>query len=108
MIAPAAQHRVLFRKEDKRHIVFSANRVVIAGIVFLALAMCGSILLVATKLFGPLTGAITALLVGSAFITLWLVLPLRRRARLSGGRPPSSPTPAGRSAARSELRAERR
>ena len=39
MIAPAAQHRFLFRHDDKRHIVFTSNRIVIAGLVFLALAM---------------------------------------------------------------------
>ena len=51
-IAPAAYHRVLFRSDDKRHVVFVANRVVIVGLVFLALAMCGALLLVTTKLFG--------------------------------------------------------
>jgi hypothetical protein len=91
MIAPAAQHRVLFRQEDKRHIVFVANRVVIAGMVFLALAMSGSILLVATKLFGALTGAVTAGVLGTAFALLWFVLPLWRRARLRQGAPPSAP-----------------
>src|SRR5579862_5312573 len=50
-IAPSSQHRFLFRHDDKHHIVFSSNRVVIAGLAFLALAMCGSLLLVTTKLF---------------------------------------------------------
>ena len=30
-IAPAAYHRVLFRSDDKRHVVFFANRVVLVG-----------------------------------------------------------------------------
>src|SRR5438309_3837125 len=47
-IAPSAQHRLLFRREDKQYIVFSANRMMLAGLIFLALAMCGSVLLVAT------------------------------------------------------------
>ncbi len=35
MIAPSAEHRFLFRHDDKQHLVFISNRVVIAGLVFL-------------------------------------------------------------------------
>src|SRR6185437_16518908 len=59
-LAPAASHRLLFRADDKRHVVFLANRLSIAGLVFLALAMCGSLLLVTTKLFGATPGVVTA------------------------------------------------
>ncbi|MEA2334257.1 MAG: hypothetical protein QOG40_747 [Solirubrobacteraceae bacterium] len=79
-IAPAAYHRVLFRSDDKRHVVFLANRMVIVGLVFLALAMCGALLLVTTKLFGATAGAITSALVAGAFVLLWFVAPLLRRA----------------------------
>src|SRR5439155_23001256 len=34
-IGPSAQHRCLFRHSDKRHLVFAANRMVIAGLFFL-------------------------------------------------------------------------
>lgn len=81
-LAPAAQHRFLFRHDDKRHLVFESNRIVIAGLAFLALAMCGALLLVATKLFGPSVGAITIVLGALPFLLLWFLLPLRRRARL--------------------------
>ncbi len=77
-IAPSAQHRILFRHDDKRHVVFSANRVVIAGLAFLALAMCGCLLLVATKLFGIPAGVLTASLGALPFVALWFVIPLRR------------------------------
>ena len=79
-IAPAAYHRVLFRSDDKRHVVFVANRIVIVGLVFLALAMCGALLLVTTKLFGATAGAITSVLVAVPFVLLWFVAPLLRRA----------------------------
>ncbi len=81
-IAPSAQHRFLFRHDDKRHLVFASNRIVIAGLAFLALAMCGALLLVATKLFGPTVGAITVILGALPLLLLWFLLPLRRRARL--------------------------
>jgi uncharacterized protein DUF6328 len=81
-IAPAAEHRWLFRQDDKRHLVFMSNRVVIAGLAFLALAMCGCLLLVTTKLFGAGTGALTAGLASIPFLALWFVIPIRRAARL--------------------------
>src|SRR5580700_6627717 len=40
-IAPSARHRFLFRYYDKERLVFVANGLVIAGLGFLALAMCG-------------------------------------------------------------------
>jgi anti-anti-sigma factor len=79
-IAPAAYHRVLFRSDDKRHVVFIANRIVLVGLVFLALAMCGALLLVTTKLFGATVGTITAALVAVPFVLTWFVAPLLRRA----------------------------
>ena len=94
-IAPAAYHRVLFRSDDKRHVVFIANRVVIVGLVFLALAMCGALLLVTTKLFGATAGAITAALVAVPFALLWFVAPLLRRAEHD-----TSSSPAGEDADR--------
>jgi hypothetical protein len=81
-IAPSAQHRFLFRHDDKHHLVFVSNRIVVAGLASLALAMCGAMLLVATKLFGPLVGAITVTFGALPFLLLWFLLPLRRRARL--------------------------
>ncbi len=79
-IAPAAYHRVLFRSDDKRHVVFVANRVVLAGLVFLALAMCGALLLVTTKLFGATAGAIAAGAMAVPFTVVWFIAPLLRRA----------------------------
>jgi hypothetical protein len=81
-IAPSAQHRLLFRHDDKHHIVFSSNRVVIAGLVFLALAMCGSLLLVTTKLFGVTAGVLAASIGAVPFLLLWFAAPLRRLHRL--------------------------
>jgi hypothetical protein len=85
-IAPSAQHRFLFRHDDKRRIVFVSNRVVIAGLGFLALAMCGCVLLVTSKLFGVLAGVLTVIFVAAPFATLWFAMPLRRRHELSARR----------------------
>ena len=81
-LAPSAQHRFLFRHDDKDNIVRVSNRIVIAGLGFLALAMCGCLLLVATYLFGPVVGAITLAVGALPFLVMWFAMPLRRRAQL--------------------------
>src|SRR5581483_1760882 len=85
-IAPSAQHRFLFRHDDKRRLVFVSNRVVIAGLGFLALAMCGCLLLVASKLFGTLAGVLTVIVAALPFGTMWFAVPLRRRRTLAARR----------------------
>ncbi len=89
MIAPSAQHRFLFRHDDKRHIVFLSNEIVIVGLALLALAMCGCLLLVATTLFGVLAGVLTVALAALPFATLWFAVPLLRRRKLERGSQPS-------------------
>jgi hypothetical protein len=93
-IAPSAQHRFLFRHDDKRYVVFNSNRVVIAGLAFLALAMCGCLLLVTTKLFGIPAGVLTAAVAALPFVFLWFAIPLRRLHMLEARRHESNP-PAG-------------
>jgi hypothetical protein len=96
LIAPTAQHRILFRIEDKEHIVFLGNKLAIAGLVCLTLAMAGALLLVTTKLFGTSVGLITVVLAAVPFLTLWFVMPLRRRRALSRRqKKPSAPNPGG-------------
>jgi Family of unknown function (DUF6328) len=85
-IAPSAEHRFLFRHDDKQYLVFSSNRVVIAGLGFLALAMCGCLLLVTTKLFGVAVGVVTAAAGTVPFAVLWFAVPLRRLRMLGGHR----------------------
>jgi hypothetical protein len=81
-IAPSAQHRFLFRHDDKPHLVLFSNRIVRAGLACLAMAMCGSLLLVATKLFGVGAGVLAAALGALAFGGLWFAIPLQRRRAL--------------------------
>jgi hypothetical protein len=107
MLAPAAHHRILFRCDDKRNIVFTANRLTITGLGCLALAMCGSLLLVATKLFGVTTGLLTVALAAIFFLVTWFALPLVRKARLNSARPPSRKRTAEHRIAATELRVRR-
>src|SRR3954453_1196005 len=67
LIAPGAQHRVLFRCNDKEHIVRVANRYAIAGLLCVALAMVGALLFFAeVVLRSPAAGAIAAIAAAGA------------------------------------------
>ncbi len=94
LIAPSAYHRILFRYEDKQHLVFLSNRLSIVGLGFLAVAMAFALLFVTTKLFGAAVGVLTMVGAAVVFGTMWFALPLARRRALQAGRiPPSSPIP---------------
>jgi hypothetical protein len=79
LIAPAAFHRVVYRRRLKRHLVQVASRLALAGLVLLLLAVISALLLT----LDVVTGMGPALfLVGGAlawFLTWWFVLPLWSR-----------------------------
>lgn len=83
LIAPSAYHRMLFRAQEKQHLIFTANGFAIAGLAFLALAMTGAILLVTDVIFGSTATWITAAAALVVYVTLWYALPLKRR--VTGG-----------------------
>ena len=80
-IAPTAYHRLNFRRRDKRHIVETASRFAIVGLIALALAMLGAVITVTDFLFGVGTVLVTGGAVLLLFATLWFLLPLLRRRR---------------------------
>ena len=82
LIAPSAYHRIEFRQDDKKHIVFLANRFAIVGFGFLALAMTGAVLLVTSFLYSDTTATVASALAGLTFALLWYAAPLARRAKL--------------------------
>jgi hypothetical protein len=88
LISPTAYHRLTFRYQQKRRLVFYANRFSIAGLVFLALAMTGAIMLVTDVLFGTAATIVVSGLAALAFSLFWFALPLQRRFRLSAGQEP--------------------
>jgi Family of unknown function (DUF6328) len=78
LIAPTVRHRVAFRHDDKAHLVMASNRLSIAGLAALALAMTGAILLVTNVVFGTLAATLATLVVAGAFATIWYWFPVRR------------------------------
>jgi Family of unknown function (DUF6328) len=83
LIAPSAYHRITFRLQQKRELVFLANRFTIVGLSFLALAMTGAIVLITDVLFGGVATVVTGVSAAAMFVALWYVLPLRRRLSLT-------------------------
>jgi Family of unknown function (DUF6328) len=88
LISPSAYHRVTFRYQQKRKLIFYANQFSIAGLVFLALAMTGAITLVTDYLFGTTATVVTTSLSILAFGFFWFGMPLRRRLSLQAGQEP--------------------
>jgi Family of unknown function (DUF6328) len=81
LISPTAYHRMTFRRQQKKHLVFVANRLAIAGTAMLALAMTGAIMLITDVLFGATATIVFSAAALTMFVVLWGLLPLRRRLR---------------------------
>jgi hypothetical protein len=85
-IAPSAVHRLRFHQHERAYVIESANKLLIAGLCFLGLAILSAVLLITDFLYdGPrvvlYVGALALLLV-----FLWFVRPLYRAVRgLSSG-----------------------
>jgi hypothetical protein len=79
LIAPTAYHRILFRRNDKEHLVQVANRMTLLGLTFVAISMVGALLFVTDLMFGGMTGAVTAVVAALGCALLWCVFPLLRR-----------------------------
>jgi hypothetical protein len=79
LIAPSATHRLRFHKSDRAYIIESASRYMIAGLVFLAIAIVLALAMITDYLYdGWITWAapivLTLIVAG-----IWFVRPLLRR-----------------------------
>jgi hypothetical protein len=78
LIAPSSAHRLRFHKGERVWIVESANRLMIAGLGFLALALGGSVLLITDLLYDGARVWIYTTAVVLCIVGLWFVRPLSR------------------------------
>ncbi len=85
MITPVAVHRMTFRERVKDELVATTNRLALAGMAALLLAMVGSVLLVTDWVAGPWPAAACSTLTFALFGGLWVALPLKRRLRGARG-----------------------
>lgn len=77
--APAAWHRMLFREGRRYEILARGNRIVLAGLACLALAMTVTVALIAKVVFGWIAMLVTAVGVGAVFAGFWFIAPRRLR-----------------------------
>jgi phosphoglycerol transferase MdoB-like AlkP superfamily enzyme len=85
-IAPTAYHRLRWRDYDKEHMLLTANRLSIAGTVFLALSIGGAVYLIGDFMFGAGVASITAAAITALLAWFWFGLPLVRKLRDGSGR----------------------
>ena len=85
LIAPTAQHRILFRKHDKENLLQRSSRSAIAGTFVLAVAIVGAVLLVVDVLFDRTQAWLTAGAVGALRAWWWFLPRLVQRARAGKG-----------------------
>jgi hypothetical protein len=86
LVAPTAQHRILFRARNKERLLFHANELLLAGTVFLAISMVTSVYVVSDIVIGGVTASLITAFLAALFITLWYIVPLRERLRTARGR----------------------
>ena len=76
LIAPSAWHRIRFRQQDKERILQASNKMSIAGLGFLALAMTGEVMLIADFIYSPTLTIVSGVAAAIVYGLLWYVLPL--------------------------------
>ncbi|MBP2471627.1 hypothetical protein JOF53_000499 [Crossiella equi] len=81
LTAPAAWHRVLFRKGQRERIIVSAHRFTLWGLVFLGLALTGAVLVLGEVIIGGWFAVLVGAVAFLGFGVLWFVVPLRHRVR---------------------------
>jgi membrane protein CcdC involved in cytochrome C biogenesis len=81
LVAPAAQHRILFRARHKKALLKRANAFAIVGMGMLAISIAVCVLLVVDYLFRLRVASATAAVIAVVLAALWLVQPLLYRGR---------------------------
>jgi Family of unknown function (DUF6328) len=78
LIAPSAAHRVLFHQSQRTWLIESANRLMLAGLGFLAIAIGAAFLLITDVLFEGARVWVYSVAVWVTIVALWFARPLRR------------------------------
>jgi Family of unknown function (DUF6328) len=84
LIAPSAMHRLRFHKRDRAYLIESANRFLIAGLVFLGIAIVLAVTLISDYLYDGVVVWLAPLAIGVAVAGIWFARPLARGDRSSG------------------------
>jgi amino acid transporter len=79
MMTVSSFHRLRFRQGDKERILRASNRLILAGIACLGVGMVSVSWMISEILFTQRIANIIGVIAGLLVISLWFVLPLRRR-----------------------------
>src|SRR5450755_1254386 len=79
LLAPVAYHRLVFRRNQKEHLIRAANVLAICGLVTVSLAICAAVLLVTGFVDHGLPAVLVTAFTVCVFSGLWFALPLARR-----------------------------
>jgi hypothetical protein len=79
LIAPSAYHRLNFRRHSKEQMLHDSNRMAILGTAFVAVGIACAIFLIADVVYGPTAALVATAATLAVYVTLWYVIPLRRR-----------------------------
>ena len=80
LIAPAAQHRVLFRQHDKEILLRRSSRSAFAGLMVLIISITASLLLVLDFFIGRWQAWTTSGLIFAGLVWWWAIVPFWHRA----------------------------
>jgi cation transport ATPase len=79
LVAPSAYHRIAFQEHEKERIIRMGTRQFVCGIVALAVAMTGAVLLVTDFLFQAATTIVVVVCVAAVFARRWFGIGLWRK-----------------------------
>lgn len=77
LIAPSMHHRILFRTDNKKKVLFASHYFAMAGLAVLGIAITGAVLLVTHFVFGPATAIVTSILCAGTMLVVWVAIPVR-------------------------------
>jgi hypothetical protein len=81
LLGPVAYHRIVFRRHLKQPLIKTANKLAIAGLTAVALAITVAVILVTSFVEGNTSAIIVGIFMGCLLAVLWFVVPLIRRQR---------------------------
>ncbi|HKB30916.1 MAG TPA: DUF6328 family protein [Streptosporangiaceae bacterium] len=79
LLGPVAYHRLVFRRNQKEHLVRAANTMAICGLAAVGLSISSAVLLVISYVARGLPAILITVFVVGMFGGLWFAFPLARR-----------------------------